>query len=199
MTARRDLRRRIRRLRRELTPKQRRESAWRLRRIVIRSPAWRHARHVACYLPADGEIDVRPLIETGWRTRRHIYLPVLESLPTGHMCFRRYSPGQLLRKNRFGIPEPRGAGTEIRLARRLDLVLCPLVAFDAMGHRLGMGGGYYDRRFAFLRGQRHWRRPRLLGVGFAFQRVASLPAEPWDVPLWGVATDAGLRIFPDLS
>ena len=73
----------------------------------------------------------------------------------------------------------------------LDLVLVPLVAFDARGVRLGMGGGYYDRSFAYLNFRSRWRRPRLIGVGFDFQRAESISPQPWDVCLDGVITERG--------
>jgi len=76
----------------------------------------------------------------------------------------------------------------------LDIALVPLVAFDDYGRRLGMGGGYYDRTFAYLRHREHWRRPKLIGVAFEFQRVAELPAQPWDVPLDGIITEKGLLL-----
>ena len=70
----------------------------------------------------------------------------------------------------------------------------PLVAFSAAGTRLGMGGGYYDRSFAFRHGR--GAPPRLVGVGYGFQREDALAAEPWDVPLDAVATEAGLFACP---
>jgi 5-formyltetrahydrofolate cyclo-ligase len=65
----------------------------------------------------------------------------------------------------------------------------PLLAFDARGHRLGYGGGYYDRSLAAL--------PRALAIGCAYaaQEVAELPAEPTDMPLDAVATETGIKRF----
>jgi 5-formyltetrahydrofolate cyclo-ligase len=76
-------------------------------------------------------------------------------------------------------------------SRVLDVILMPLVAFDGQGNRLGMGAGYYDRTLAFLRHRRHWRKPRIIGLAYEFQRMPALPAEPWDVPLDGIITEAG--------
>ena len=84
---------------------------------------------------------------------------------------------------------PGDAGERPIDARWLDLVLMPLVGFDARGNRLGMGAGFYDRQFAFLRHRRAWRRPLLLGVAFEAQRIARLAEAPHDVPLWGVVTE----------
>jgi 5-formyltetrahydrofolate cyclo-ligase len=74
-------------------------------------------------------------------------------------------------------------------------VLAPLVAFDARGIRLGMGGGFYDRTFAFLHRRTRWRRPVLMGLGYEFQRVDDVGGHPWDVPLLAVATEARLYRF----
>lgn len=61
----------------------------------------------------------------------------------------------------------------------LDLVMVPLVAFGQQGHRVGMGGGYYDRTFSFLRYRQHWRRPLLLGTAYEFQCIpARLHPDP---------------------
>jgi 5-formyltetrahydrofolate cyclo-ligase len=74
----------------------------------------------------------------------------------------------------------------------LDLVLVPLVGFDARGNRLGMGGGFYDRHFSFLRNRRAWRRPLLIGIAFDVQRVPQLRDSAHDVPLWGIVTERGI-------
>ncbi|HID00312.1 MAG TPA: 5-formyltetrahydrofolate cyclo-ligase [Piscirickettsiaceae bacterium] len=75
----------------------------------------------------------------------------------------------------------------------IRLVITPLVAFDANGSRLGMGGGFYDRTFACKRNGRH--KPLLIGWAHACQEVAHLPRQPWDVPLDGVITEAGARAY----
>jgi 5-formyltetrahydrofolate cyclo-ligase len=75
------------------------------------------------------------------------------------------------------------------------VLFVPLVAFDAQGNRLGMGGGYYDSSLAYLRMRRTFRKPKLIGVAYDFQRVAALPCEPWDVPLDAVLTDRALYQF----
>ncbi len=97
-------------------------------------------------------------------------------------------------RNRFGIPEP--AEGPFRDPERLEIVLTPLVAFSTNGMRLGMGAGFYDRAFAFLRRDPE-AGPWLVGVAYALQQVDSLPADPWDVPLAAVLTERGLQVFRD--
>ncbi len=71
-------------------------------------------------------------------------------------------------------------------------MLVPLVGFDARGYRLGMGAGFYDRHFEFLRHRRTWLRPLLLGVAFEVQRLEHFADVDHDVPLWGVVTERGI-------
>jgi 5-formyltetrahydrofolate cyclo-ligase len=85
-----------------------------------------------------------------------------------------------------------GLAQVVRSGHWLDLVLVPLVGFDARGNRLGMGGGFYDRHFAFLRNRRAWRRPLLIGIAFDVQRVPRLSDAAHDVPLWGIVTERGI-------
>ncbi len=188
---RRALRQTLRRRRRGLSPRQQRDAARRLCRQLRQLPEVQRARRVALYLPNDGEIDPRPLI--AWLNRRQarVYLPVLKPLSVNTLWFVHYHPGTPMRRNRFGIPEPQtrhGAHRARRLpAWALDVILLPLVGFDARGQRMGMGGGFYDRSLAFTR--RPGPRPTLIGLAHDCQRVPRLPDAPWDVPLDIIASD----------
>jgi 5-formyltetrahydrofolate cyclo-ligase len=92
--------------------------------------------------------------------------------------------------NHLGILEPEGT-TNIG-ARWLDVVLLPLVGFDACGVRLGMGGGYYDRTFAFRNRHTSWRGPRLVGLAYSFQQLPSIAAAAHDVRMDAVVTEKGV-------
>jgi 5-formyltetrahydrofolate cyclo-ligase len=159
---------------------------------VLRLAQFRRARRVAVYIGVRGEIDAAIVARTAGGRRKTYCLPVLDPLHKGVLRFYRWRPGQRMRRNRFGIPEPVGARRRQLPAQRLDLVLAPLVGFDTDCNRLGMGGGFYDRSFAFARSRHAATRPFLLGVAFDFQRAPQLPVQPWDVPLDAVATDKAL-------
>ncbi|WP_297527693.1 5-formyltetrahydrofolate cyclo-ligase [Thiohalobacter sp.] len=192
MTDRARLRRELRARRRTLPAHERRALAERMARHVAHDRRFRNARHVAVYLAADGEMDPGPLILRARAMGKALYLPVLLPAGANRLWFAPWREDEPLVPNRFGIPEPaRAARTRIP-PQRLDLVLTPLVAFDARGHRLGMGGGYYDRTFAHLLRHRHFLRPRLIGLAYGFQRQPALPAQPWDVPLAAIATEEGI-------
>ncbi|WP_096367276.1 5-formyltetrahydrofolate cyclo-ligase [Thiohalobacter thiocyanaticus] len=195
MTDRRSLRRRMRQARRALSPRQRQQLAEAVDRRLHRHKLFYASRHIAAYLAVDGEVDATPLMQRAWTMGKILYLPVLLPCGENRLWFAPYRPEDKLVPNRFGILEPaRAAHTRVS-PHRLDLVLAPLVAFDNQGNRLGMGGGFYDRSFAYLARHRSYRRPRLLGLAYEFQRQPQLDHQPWDVPLAGVVTEARISLF----
>jgi 5-formyltetrahydrofolate cyclo-ligase len=133
---------------------------------------------VAGYWPIREEADPRQLMKA---LGGPLALPRIEGKT---LSFRRWREGDALVDNQHGIAEPR-ADAEVLTP---DVVLVPLLAFDLTGHRLGYGGGYYDRTLAALNA-------RTIGVAYAGQRVESLPREPHDHPLEAVLTENGLTRF----
>ncbi len=191
------LRRTLRTRRAQTSRAQRRAASVALARRLSSLPAFRRARCIAAYWPADGEIDPLPALQRAYAAGKTCYLPVLCPQRDGHLQFAPWRPGEPLRRNRFGIAEPTAPRRQWLSPRMLDLVLLPLVAFDGTGTRLGRGGGYYDRSFAFRR-RAAVRRPGLIGVGFDWQRVESLPRWAWDVPLDAVLTERHRHVFRSL-
>lgn len=189
MTARAELRRRLRDRRCALTRAERSACARRVARHVAATRWFRAGRRIAYYLPYDGELSPLPLMQRAWTLRKTCYLPVLHN---ARLLFAPYRAGDALVYNRYGILEPACRARHCVSARSLDLILAPLVAFDERGNRLGMGGGFYDHTLAFLNRRAAWRRPRLIGLAYEFQKVAALTRAPWDVPLEGVVTEAGV-------
>lgn len=189
MPDRQTLRQRLRAARRALPDAERADREARLAWQILHSRAFRVANRVACYLACDGEPALDIVIERAWRLGKQCYLPVLNTFGHNRLWFAPFDPDTTLVANCFGIPEPEVAARHWLRPQQLGLVLAPLVGFDKHGNRLGMGGGYYDRSFGFLRHRRHWRQPRLAGVAFDFQQLEQLPAARWDVPLSRVFTD----------
>ncbi|MGB3916949.1 5-formyltetrahydrofolate cyclo-ligase [Thiothrix litoralis] len=151
---------------------------------------FRNARHIALYLPVRGEADPRKLRYQAL-PRQQFYLPVLSPFRDSRLWFVRWDAKTRFRLNRFRIPEPYPVYRHSRPARWLDMVVTPLVAFDANGTRMGMGGGFYDRTFAFKRTQRQPQRPRLCGFAYHFQKAEHLCRQRWDIPLDAATSDAG--------
>jgi 5-formyltetrahydrofolate cyclo-ligase len=155
----------------------------------IRSlPAFRSARRVALFFAFDGEPDLSPVLQH--ERRKEYFVPVITRT---QMHFATIGAHTRLVHNFFGILEP--DRPELIDPRSLDLVLTPLVAFDAAGTRVGVGAGYYDRCFSFLGQRRRWHKPKLVGTAYALQRLDHIDANVWDIPLWGAVTELGFERF----
>ncbi len=194
------LRRELRNARRGIdTARQRRHAAAAARRYG-RELAFLRARRIAFYWPADGELDPRPLLRKAYKDGKACFLPVIRTLTGtrrgGRLWFAHFRPLDPLHPNRFGIPEPTARRYRLTAPWKLDLLLIPLVGFDAECHRIGMGGGFYDRTLGYLRHRRHWRRPRLVGIGHECQRVDRIEPRPWDIALDAVVTECRIYASP---
>ncbi len=159
-----------------------------------RSRLFRSAKNIAIYLPVRGEIDSSRLPEFG-RADQQFYLPVLSLYKQHGLVFVRWNKNTRFRMNQYKIPEPIIKYSQLKSAQKLDLVVMPLLAFDQTGSRLGMGGGYYDRSFAFKMRSERIRKPVLLGIAYQFQQMEELPRQAWDVPLDAIVTNTQLREF----
>ena len=181
------LRQRLKKLRRAVPPAARRMAAAAVAHHIRRTLNLRPGLRVAVYAPLPTELDTAALVALLLRHRCRIYLPRLTDLRRRRMQF--VAARGPMRRNHLGILEP----VQLRRlsARNLDLVFVPLVGFDATGMRLGMGAGYYDRAFHFLRYRRYWRHPRLIGLAYSFQQVPRIKGAPHDVHLDSVVTEKG--------
>ena len=178
------IRQQIRQRRRALTPEQQTQFALHAADRMMAYPPVLLAQTVAVFLSFDGELDTRPLIDQLWRAGKRVYLPVLHPFSPGNLLFLHYHPSSDLVVNRLNIREPKLDVRNVLPLSQLDVLVTPLVAFDAAGQRLGMGGGFYDRTL------QNWRQHRLQPVGYAHdcQQVDALPTEQWDIPLPAVIT-----------
>ena len=180
-----DLRMRALRARREMRPGARARSSEIICQRVVRSREFRSSKTIACYLPMGDEVDTLKIFDRSWRANKRIFAPVLQK--RGKMSFREIRPESTLGRNCYGVWEP-STGTTIE-PRHLDLVIAPTVAFDEDNNRIGMGGGYFDRCFSFLRHRKYWLHPKLIGVAFACQEVEKITPNVWDIRLYSVITD----------
>lgn len=179
------LRRELRQQRAALSPAARRRAAESAAAQIARTRLWRQIRHVAIYLEHGSELATAPLLRRAWRDGKRTYVPRIGRDRRMHFVeIRRDTP---LRPNLYGIREP-AHRHPLRPLRSLDLLLIPLVGFDARGYRLGTGGGYYDRALA----HRMSHRPLCLGWAYSFQQVDAVPHDPWDQRLHGAVTEKGV-------
>jgi len=183
------LRRQLRQQRQGLDPRQLRNASDRIIQRLNTLPLIRRAQRIGFYMASNGEVDLDPLLQQSLQQGKQCFLPVLHPFHDARLWFVQWQQHQALQINRFGIAEPVAHHARISKPFALDVVLVPLLGFDEQGNRLGMGKGYYDRCFAYLRRRRQWHRPRLIGVAHDFQKVEGLVAEPWDVPLDLIVTE----------
>lgn len=143
------------------------------------------AATVSAYWPLEAEFDPRPIAHHLHAAGHRIGLPVV--LGRGRpLVFRRWIPGMELEQGSFRVLVPSPESPEVTP----QVMLAPLLAFDAAGYRLGYGGGFYDRTIEMLRTSG----PLLvIGVAYAAQEVPAVPREPTDQPLDWIVTEEGAR------
>jgi 5-formyltetrahydrofolate cyclo-ligase len=166
-----------------------------LLRLAAGYMPFRHSRRIAFYIAVRGEMDPAPLLQLSLHSGKSVFLPILRKRPSRGLWFAPYTTSSTFSTNRFGIPEPNVSHSKLTMAWTLDLVFVPLIAFDKEGNRLGMGGGYYDRTFAFRRKHSHLKGPVLVGLAHEFQLQSQLTVMPWDIPLDVVITEASIYNF----
>ncbi len=146
---------------------------------VIQCKIYQQAQHIGAYLSMPEEVNVKAIIEAAWADGKKIYLPVVRGWDKP-LQFAPYTPESILVKDVLGIKIPDIDKTHYLPAEQLDLVITPLVAFDKKRNRIGMGGGFYDRTFAFKTAEPE--KPILLGVAFEIQRSNEIiKANHWDI------------------
>lgn len=153
---------------------------------VRESEVFKSAQRIGFYHSVRGEADPSSLKTTD----KQFFLPVLSKNLDEGLVFIELNDDSQFEDNKFSIPEPVYDEEKIVAADTLDLVLVPLLGFDKNGNRLGMGGGFYDRCFAFKKQQKT--EPLLMGYAYDFQEVDSLDPESWDVGLDMIATESKL-------
>lgn len=143
-------------------------------------------------MPCASELDCSYLIPSLSHGDKALYFPLLGPSPRRRLHFILSGPDTRWVLNRHGIAEPlpRSASDDIN-PRWLDLIVTPLTAFDTQCHRLGAGGGWYDRTLGFTRYQ-HYPRPTLIGLAFDSQRVDSITPQSWDVAMDAIVTESGI-------
>jgi 5-formyltetrahydrofolate cyclo-ligase len=184
------LRKRLRR-QRKLLDDQQRQTARRglLQQAKKYAPLWR-AKRLASFSAMPGELEPWPIEQA---LDAELYHPRITNTRLGRMHFFPLARSGVS-KNAFGITEPNPTRCQID-PRHLDAVLVPLVAFQRDGSRLGQGGGFYDRAFAFRKQWNRLSRPLLIGIAHHFQETSCLSSEPWDVPLDAIITDRELIVI----
>ena len=176
------LRQKTRLLRQALTEEQRLKFDIELAQQFLKFAVEKTFHKTALYIQQDGELGTVHLIENLLAMNCMLYLPKLFEDGGNQLHFVRYDQNSRMANNRFGIPEP--VSNERIPIDELELIFMPLTAFDLMGNRLGMGGGYYDRTLAKLSNKN----TLLIGLAYDFQQIPACPVDNFDQPLEMVLT-----------
>ncbi|MGO8076883.1 5-formyltetrahydrofolate cyclo-ligase [Rhizobium leguminosarum] len=142
---------------------------------------------VSGFLPIRSEVDLRPLMARFAVRGARLCVPAILDRQT--IVFRELAEGAPLVDTGFGTVGPSSDAAILDP----EIMLVPLSAFDARGHRIGYGAGHYDRAISRLR--QKGLHPRLIGIAFDCQEVAHVPDEPHDISLDAILTESGLRFF----
>jgi len=170
-----------------LTPATRREKAGQLFYHIMQTPLYRQAQVIMVFVGTGWEVPTHEFIKEALNDGKRVVLPYCSndgsSLGVGEIIdfFRDVVPGK------YNIPEPVVRVRDTLPVKDIDLVLCPGVAFDRYGGRLGRGKGYYDRFFARLPHE-----IPIWGIAFSCQIHGEyLPVRQHDMPINGVVTEDG--------
>lgn len=145
-------------------------------------PAFQLAQRIHVYCSSPSEVETMPFIEYAWATGKQVYVPIIASDQT--MMHALIVETTSWRMGPFDIREPADSTQRIQSTEfsSTDCIIVPVVAFDRRCHRIGHGGGYYDRFLAETKAPR-------IGIAYECQRIPSIPTEAHDIQLNGIATE----------
>ncbi len=181
----------LRHIRHSLTQPQKLRAAKAIAQHLGASGHLRPNQCIAGYIAMTDEIDCSLALQNAVRHGCKIFFPRILVARKRTMIFA--PPTALWRLNRYSILEPNNY--LYHSSRWCNLILLPLLGFDAQGNRLGLGAGFYDRALAFRRLRREWLGPLLIGIAHSSQEVAKITSLPTDIPLDAVLTEKGIRYF----
>jgi 5-formyltetrahydrofolate cyclo-ligase len=177
-----ELRARMRAIRRALPAESRAARSRAVVERLVALPEYESASVVGGFYPLRGEVDLRELFERAANDGKRLALPRVD-LEADELVLHRWSPGDPLEEGPYELREPPPSAETVE-ASSVDLLICPALALDEAGHRIGYGRGYYDRLLP------RCTRAFSCGVAFDFQLISEVPAMPGDVPMRAVVTDA---------
>ena len=184
-----EIRKQIRSARRAVEPAIRQRQSSNICQTISELDSYQAASRVAAYLAFDGEADPMELMVSAVDQGKQVFLPMIvgRSKP---LAFAPWTPSTTMEKNRFDILEPVVDPSELISAEQLDFVVTPLVAFDERCNRIGVGGGYYDRTFAFLNEPERLKSIQLVGFAFELQKLPEIQPQEWDIRIDAVVTES---------
>lgn len=183
-----DLRRAIVARRDELSPQEIRRRSAAASSHLFQLPELAGARLVMFFVSFGSEVDTLPMIREALATGKRVAAPRTDASTRSLLPCEIHNPEKDLTPGPHGIREPRPHCPQVSL-EDIDVVVVPAAVWAEDGHRVGYGGGYYDRFLARLE------KGRRVGLGLEEQIVPEVPHDPHDLPVEILVTDAGVRRF----
>ncbi len=177
MTDKKELRARLKALREAITEKEEKSAS--ITDKLLRMPQVKKADTLLVFYPKEGEINLLPIAEYGWRDGKRVGFPLCED-KNGTMSFRLVNSLTELREGSFGTMEPDEGAPEI--SPHNGVIFLPALAIDKKGYRIGYGKGYYDR---YLAKHAH-KNPYTIGVIYKDLIFDELPRDKHDIPCHAV-------------
>jgi 5,10-methenyltetrahydrofolate synthetase len=137
---------------------------------------------LSTYAPIRGEPGLTSLVQRVVASGGRHALPVVVEHGKP-LVFRLWAPGEPLERGVWNIPQPPPQAEAVLP----DVVIAPIVGYDAECYRLGYGGGFFDRTLAAM--PKH---PRVFGVGYAHAALATIHPQPHDIPMRAIVTESGI-------
>jgi len=184
------IRQRLRKQRAQLPLIDQQQKSQNIIKHILHSEVFLTANNIAYYHAVNGEADPSELSVI--YPKKQFFLPIVRSANDNQsqgLIFAPVSATSQYNNNIFNIPEPICDPKDLLNANKLDLLIMPLLGFDRIGNRLGMGGGFYDRTLAYKQYSPE-KKPVLMGFAYDFQEVEKLNAEQWDIGLDWIATES---------
>ena len=186
------LREQKRHCRRQLSAQIQQQHAQKVFKQLKNQSFFKQNQKMALYLASDGELDPIYIAQFATLNHQNVYLPVLHPFKKNQLWFCEWTDQPLI-KNKFNIAEPDYQQSPPLDLATLDLIFVPLTVFNIKGHRLGMGGGYYDRTLANIKNEKI--RPLLIGLAHDCQKATDLNIQAWDIAMDHIITEQ--HIYPN--
>lgn len=180
--AKKELRKELLTKRRELAPQYRDEASRRIVQRILAEAAYQEAKRIFTFMPMSEEVQVQYLFPEADAAGKELYFPIC--FAEGRMEAALPADRELMAPDKFGIPSPNPEKDLIIEPEELDLILVPMLSFDRDLHRIGYGGGFYDRYL----GRANYQVP-ILGLCFAKMEMAEIPRGRFDRPLPVILTE----------
>jgi 5-formyltetrahydrofolate cyclo-ligase len=170
-----------------------------IQRILFELPEFSKANTASFYVtkPGSGEVDTEQMIKASLRLGKRIFLPVVEKTAKKLALSELRDFEAELAPGAFNVPEPKPEYRRPVSPRECDLIIVPGIVFDLHGHRLGFGGGYYDRLLREIASLRLG--IPFVGLAYELQVVDSLPHTGHDVAVHILVTEKRVRRFRTLT